>query len=84
MAIARDRHLSLITGLGVVQTFTRGCLTVFAVVVAIQLLDLGNPGVAVLNGALAMHSSMSADSRSWPDLRTRRSWRACSQASRRS
>jgi MFS family permease len=52
VAIAGDRHLSLITGLGVVQTFTRGCLTVFAVVVAIELLDLGNPGVAVLNAAV--------------------------------
>src|SRR5215212_3725274 len=35
--IAGDRRLSLITGLGVVQTFTRGCLTVFVVVVAIDL-----------------------------------------------
>jgi len=52
VAIAGDRHLSLITGLGVVQTFTRGCLTVFTVVVAIHLLDLGDPGVAVLNGAI--------------------------------
>ena len=52
VVIAGNRHLSLITGLGVVQTFTRGCLTVFAVVVAIQLLDLGDPGVAVLNAAV--------------------------------
>lgn len=52
MTIAGDRHLSLITGLGVVQTFTRGCLTVFAVVIAIDLLDLGNPGVAVLTAAV--------------------------------
>jgi MFS family permease len=52
VAIAGDRHLSLITGLGVVQTFTRGCLTVFAVVVAIDLLGLGDPGVAVLNAAV--------------------------------
>src|SRR4051794_6458896 len=35
-AIAADRRLGLITGLGLVQTFTRGCLTVFAVVVAIE------------------------------------------------
>jgi len=52
VSIARDRHLSLITGLGVVQTFTRGCLTVLAVVVAINLLGLGDPGVAVLNAAI--------------------------------
>jgi Cyclic nucleotide-binding domain len=50
--IAADRSLTLITGLGVVQTFTRGCLTVFAVVVAIDLLDTGDPGVGVLNAAV--------------------------------
>jgi MFS family permease len=36
----------------VVQTFTRGCLTVFAVVVAIDLLDMGSSGVGVLNSAI--------------------------------
>ena len=50
--IAADRGLALITGLGVVQTFTRGCLTVFAVVVAIDLLDTGDPGVGVLTAAV--------------------------------
>jgi CRP-like cAMP-binding protein/predicted MFS family arabinose efflux permease len=50
--IAADRSLSLITTLGVVQTFTRGCLTVFAVVVAIDLLHTGDPGVGVLNAAV--------------------------------
>ena len=50
--IARDRTLSLITGLGFVQTFTRGCLTVFAVVVAIDLIHTGSPGVGVLNAAV--------------------------------
>ena len=42
--IAADRGLALITSLGVVQTFTRGCLTVFAVVVAIDLLRHGGCG----------------------------------------
>src|SRR6185436_2422535 len=51
-AIRADRGLRLITGLGVVQTFTRGCLTVFAVVVAIDLLDTGDAGVGVLNAAV--------------------------------
>jgi hypothetical protein len=51
-AIRGDRGLALITGLGLVQTFTRGCLSVFAVVVAIDLLDMGNPGVGVLNAAV--------------------------------
>lgn len=50
--IARDRTLSLITGLGFVQTFTRGCLTVFAVVVAIDLIHTGSPGVGILNAAV--------------------------------
>src|SRR5205085_3677738 len=50
--IAADRGLELITVLGVVQTFTRGCLSVFAVVVAIDLLDTGDPGVGVLNAAV--------------------------------
>lgn len=51
-AIAGDHGLTLITGLGLVQTFTRGCLTVFAVVVAIDLLGTGNPGVGVLNAGV--------------------------------
>jgi MFS family permease len=50
--IAADRRLGLITALGFAQTFTRGCLTVFAVVVAIDLLDMGDPGVGVLNAAV--------------------------------
>ena len=50
--IAADRRLGLITVLGLVQTFTRGCLTVFVVVVAIDLLDTGDPGVGVLNAAV--------------------------------
>jgi MFS family permease len=51
-AIADDHGLALITGLGLVQTFTRGCLTVFAVVVAIKLLGTGNAGVGVLNAGV--------------------------------
>lgn len=50
--IAADRGLALITGLGLVQTFTRGCLTVFTVVVAIDLLDRGDAGVGVLTAAV--------------------------------
>ena len=51
-AIAGDRRLGMITVLGVAQTFTRGCLTVLAVVLAIDLLDMGDPGVGVLNAAV--------------------------------
>jgi len=50
--IATARGLALITSLGFVQTFTRGCLTVFAVVVAIDLLGTGDPGVGVLTAAV--------------------------------
>jgi MFS family permease len=51
-ALRADPGILLITGLGLAQTFTRGCLTVFTVVVAIDLLDLGDGGVGLLNGAL--------------------------------
>ena len=34
------------------QTFTRGCLTVFTAVLAIDLLHTGNPGVGVLTAAV--------------------------------
>jgi hypothetical protein len=51
-AIAGDRRLTLITALGLVQTFTRGCLAVFAVVVAIDILGTGAPGVGVLNAGV--------------------------------
>ncbi|SEP98624.1 MFS transporter [Microlunatus flavus] len=50
--IGADRRLALITGLGVVQTFTRGALTVFTVAVAIDLLRTGEPGVGVLSAAV--------------------------------
>jgi len=50
--IAANRGLALITGLGLVQTFTRGCLTVLTVVVAIDLLDTGDAGVGVLTAAV--------------------------------
>jgi hypothetical protein len=44
-AIVRNRDLALFVGLGIAQTFTRGALTVFTVVVALDLLDIGEPGV---------------------------------------
>ena len=50
--IAADRGLALISALGIVQTFTRGCLSVFVVVLAIDTLDAGAPGVGVLNAAV--------------------------------
>jgi MFS family permease len=51
-AIARYRDAGLLIGLALAQTFTRGCLNVFLVVVALELLDTGEPGVGVLTGAV--------------------------------
>jgi MFS family permease len=44
--------LAMFTGLGMAQTFTRGALTVFTVVVALDLLDTGEPGVGTLTAAI--------------------------------
>jgi predicted MFS family arabinose efflux permease len=51
-AIVGNRDLALFTGLGMAQTFTRGALTVFTVVVALDLLRTGEPGVGTLTGAI--------------------------------
>jgi hypothetical protein len=50
--IVADRHLTLLTALTTLQTFTRGALTVFSVVVSIELLGLGEAGVGVLTAAV--------------------------------
>ncbi|MFF2371838.1 MFS transporter [Agromyces sp. NPDC058110] len=47
-AVARDRDLLLILGLAAAQALTRGALTVLSVVVAIELLGTGEPGVGAL------------------------------------
>ena len=46
------RDLRLIFGLIGAQTFMRGAITVLTVVVAVELVGLGDPGVGVLNAAL--------------------------------
>ena len=51
-AVARNRDLALLVGLASVQTFTRGALTVFTVVVAIDLLRIGESGVGTLAAAV--------------------------------
>ena len=51
-ALAGDRDLALLIGLGISQTFTRGCLNVLTVVMAIELLDMGEAGVGVLSAAV--------------------------------
>jgi hypothetical protein len=44
-AVTQSRDLQLILGLAAAQSLTRGALTVFSVVVAIELLGTGDPGV---------------------------------------
>ena len=51
-AVIRNRDVALIIGLAAAQTFTRGALTVFTVVVAIDLLGTGEPGVGTLTAAV--------------------------------
>jgi Cyclic nucleotide-binding domain len=51
-ALRRYRDAGFLISLALVQTFTRGCLTVFLVVIAFDLLDSGQVGVAVLTAAI--------------------------------
>jgi len=51
-ALAARRDLALLIGLGVSQTFTRGALNVLTVVMAIDLLGIGEAGVGVLSAAV--------------------------------
>jgi MFS family permease len=50
--VVHHRDLQLIFGLGFAQTIVRGALNVFTVVVAFQLLDTGESGVATLAAAV--------------------------------
>jgi MFS family permease len=51
-AITGSKDVALIASMVCAQTFTRGCLTVFSVVISIDLLRLGDAGVGILNGAV--------------------------------
>ena len=53
-AVARNRDLTLIIGLAAAQALTRGALTVLSVVVAIELLGTGEPGVGALMAAVGV------------------------------
>ncbi len=53
-AVVRNGDLALVIGLVGVQTFTRGGLTVFSVVVAIELLGTGESGVGSLMTAVGV------------------------------
>ena len=50
--VSRNGDLALIVGLAAAQSFTRGALTVLTVVVAIELLGTGEPGVGILTAAI--------------------------------
>jgi hypothetical protein len=64
-AIAADPALRLLTALGCVQTFLRGCATVFVVVVAIDVLGGGDADVGLLNGLGAVAGSLIASTMTW-------------------
>lgn len=53
-AVARDRGLAIIVGLAGAQAITRGALTVFSVVVAIELLGTGEPGAGAIMTAVGV------------------------------
>ncbi len=53
-AVTQSRDLQLILGLAAAQSLTRGALTVFSVVVAIELLGTGDSGVGALMAAVGV------------------------------
>ncbi len=59
-AVSRNRDLALIMGLAVAQTLTRGALTVLTVVLAIDLLGTGEPGVGILTAAIGVGAVLGA------------------------
>ena len=52
--LARHRDAGVLIGVALAQTFTRGCLNVFLVVVPIALLGAGEAGVGVLTAAIGV------------------------------
>jgi MFS family permease len=61
--VRRNGDLALIMGLAAAQSLTRGALTVLTVVVSIELLGTGEPGVGILTAAIgagAVLGSLSA------------------------
>lgn len=52
--VVNNRDLALVLGLAAAQSFTRGALTVFSVVVSIELLDRGEPGAGTLMTAVGV------------------------------
>jgi MFS family permease len=58
--LAHNRSLALMMGLLTAQTAMFGALQVFIVVIAIQLLDLGDAGVGYLNAAIGIGAFIGA------------------------
>lgn len=54
MLIRRDASVAVLTLLACLQAFTRGCLTVFSVLVALELLGTGEAGVGILTAAFGV------------------------------
>ena len=52
--LARDQTVRLVLGLLLAQTFVSGALTVLYAVCALELLDLGEPGVGLLTAAYGL------------------------------
>ncbi|HEX4755030.1 MAG TPA: MFS transporter [Candidatus Dormibacteraeota bacterium] len=57
-ALRRYRDAGFLISLTLVQTFTRGCLTVFLVAIAFDLLDSGQVGVGVLTAAVGVGATV--------------------------
>jgi predicted MFS family arabinose efflux permease len=53
-AVGKNRRIQVIIGLYGAQTFVSGALTVLIVVMALQLLDMGQSGVGTLNAAVGI------------------------------
>ncbi|NYE36980.1 MFS family permease [Nocardioides cavernae] len=53
-AVASDRDVALVLGLAAAQSLTRGALTVFSVLVSIELLDRGEAGAGTLMTAVGV------------------------------
>ena len=68
-AVVQNRDLTLILGLAAAQALTRGALTVFSVVVAIELLDTGEPGVGALMAAVGVGAVLGSLAASLPSGR---------------
>lgn len=54
VAVVRNRDLALVLGLAAAQSFTRGALTVFSVLVSIDLLSRGESGAGTLMTAVGV------------------------------